>query len=84
MANVFVVIDCKQRKTILATPSATKAQSALKKGLKVEVWIDNIHFDTIYSKHLEKFKPFTLQEKQWIGRRQKYAEGRNRRRNHGK
>lgn len=84
MANVFVVIDCKQRKTILATPSARKAQSVLRKGLKVEVWIDNIHFETIYSKQLEKFKPFTLQEKQWIGRKQKYAEERNRRRSHGK
>lgn len=78
MANAFVVINCKQRKIILTTLSARKAQDTLKKGLKVEIWIDNIHFDTIYSRQIEKFKPFTLQEKQWIGKKQKAAERRNR------
>lgn len=84
MANAFVVIDCKQRKTVLATLSARKAQSVLRKGLKVEIWIDNIHFDTVYSKQVEKLKPFTLQEKQWIGKKQKRAEERNKRRKYGK
>lgn len=84
MTNTFVVIDCKQRKTVLATPSARKAQSVLCKGLKVEVWIDNIHIETIYSRQMEKFKPFTLQEKQWIARKQRKAEERNKRRKHGK
>ena len=78
MANVFVVINCKQRKTIIATLSARKAKSMLQKGLKVEVWIDNIHIETIYSKESQKFKPFVLQEKQWIGKKQKKAEERNR------
>ena len=84
MANAFVVIDCKQRKAVLTTLSARKAQSALRKGLKVEIWIDNIHFDTVYSKQSEKFLPFTLQERQWICKKQKRAEQRNKRRKHGK
>lgn len=84
MANAFVVIDCKRRKTILATLSARKAQNMLAKGIKVEIWIDNIHFDTVYSRQADKFKPFTLQEKQWIGKKQKRAEERNKRRRSGK
>lgn len=80
MANVFVVVDCKRRKPVLATPSARKAMSMLKVGARVEVWIDNIHIETIYSKRPEKFKPFVLQEKQYIGRKQKRAEERNRNR----
>lgn len=75
--NVFVVVDCKQRKTVLATPSARKAQCVLRKGLKVEIWVDNIHFDTVYSNEADKFMPFILQEKQYIGRKQKRAEERN-------
>lgn len=84
MANVFVVIDCKQRKTMLVTLSARKAKSVLGKGLKVEIWIDNIHFDTVYSKQIDKFIPFVLQEKQYIGRKQRRAEERNKRRKYGK
>lgn len=84
MTNTFVVIDCKQRKTVLATPSASKAKCVLRKGLKVEIWIDNIHFETVYSQQLDKLIPFTLQEKQYIQRKQKHAEKRNRRRKSGK
>lgn len=84
MANAFVVIDCEQRKTVLATLSAQKAKCVLRKGLKVEIWIDNIHFDTVYSKQVDKFKPFILQEKQWMSKKQKRAEEKNKRRKHGK
>lgn len=84
MANAFVVIDCKQRKTILATLSAQKAKCVLRKGLKVEIWVDNIHFDTVYSNQVDKLKPFTLQEKQWMSKKQKRAEERNKRRRCGK
>ena len=84
MANAFVVVDCERRKIVLTTLSAYKAQCVLRKGLKVEIWIDNIHFDTVYSKQVEKFKPFVLQEKQYIGRKQKRAEERNKRRKYGK
>ena len=78
MANAFVVIDCKQRKVVLTTLSARKAECVLRKGLKVEIWIDNIHFDTVYSKQADKFKPFTLQEKQYIGSRGKEQEAETR------
>lgn len=82
MGNAFVVIDCKQRKTVLATLSARKAEETLRKGLKAEIWIDNIHVDTVYSKEKEKFQSFILQEKQYIRRKQKRAEERNKRRKH--
>lgn len=84
MSNVFVVIDCKNRKPILATPSAGKAHEALNKGVKIEIWVDNIHLDTAYSWQPEKLKPFILQEKQYIARKQKRAEDRNKRRKRNK
>jgi hypothetical protein len=84
LANVFVTIDCKQRKVVLTTLSARKAQSVIRKGLKVEIWIDNIHFDTVYSNQIKKFQSFILQEKQYIGRKQRLAEEKNKRRKRGK
>ena len=84
MSNVFVVVNCKKRKTILATPSANKALGALTKGIKIEIWVDNIFFDVAYSWQSQKLKPFVLQEKQYIGRKQKRAEERNKRRKRGK
>lgn len=80
MSNVFVVIDCKKRKTILATPSANKATGALTKGIKIEIWVDGILFDVVYFKQKEKLKSFILQEKQFIARKQKKAEERNKKR----
>ena len=84
MANAFVVVDCKSRKIKLTTLSARKAINMLEKGIRIEVWIDNIHFDNIYSRERDKMKPFLLQEKQFIGRKQKKAEERNKRRKSGK
>lgn len=83
MANTFVVYHCKKRKVLFATPSARKARDMLQKGLKVEVWVDNAHADTIYSKEFKKFQPYVTQEKEYIGRKQKAAELRNKH-NHGR
>lgn len=80
MANAFVVVDCKQRNVVLTTLSARKAKCTLRKGLKVEIWIDNIKFDTVYSTQANKFESFTLQEKQYIERKQKRAEKKNKKR----
>lgn len=84
MASAFVVINCKQRKTVLTTLSARKAKNALIKGLKVEIWVDNNLFDTAYSNQTEKLNIFVAKEKQFIGRKQKMAEERNKRRRCGK
>lgn len=83
MSIVFVVIDCKKRKTVLATPSASKATRALKEvksGLKVEVWDDHACVMVVYSKDFHKLDPYIQLEKQYIGRKQKRAEERNKRR----
>lgn len=78
--NVFVVVDCKKRKPILVTHSARKAKNLLEKGMRVEVWADNAHVSTIYSKHRDKFIPYVWQEREYIGKKQKKAEERNKRR----
>jgi hypothetical protein len=87
MSNVFVVIDCKKRKPILATPSARKATGTLKNvksGLRVEVWDDHACVTIAYPKNLYKLDPYVQLEKQYIGRKQKQAEKRNKRRKRGK
>lgn len=80
MAAVFVVVDCKKRRPILATPSARKATGTLKNvksGLRVEVWDDHICVTIAYPKDLYKLDPYVQLEKQYIGRKQKRAEERN-------
>lgn len=83
MSNVFVVVDCKKRKPILATLSARKATGTLKSvksGLRVEVWDNHICVTIAYPKNLYKLDPYIQLEKQYIGRKQKKAEERNKRR----
>lgn len=83
MPNVFVVVDCKKRKPILATSSARKATGTLRNatsGLRVEVWDDHVHIVTVYHNDLYKLDPYVQLEKQYIGRKQKKAEERNKRR----
>ena len=48
--NTFIVVDCKTRKTILATSSARKANGLLKTGTRVEVWNSNKKVETIYER----------------------------------
>ncbi len=83
MAAVFVVIDCKKRRPILATPSARKATGTLrnvKSGLRIEVWDDHACVAIAYPKDLYKLNPYVQLEKQYIGRKQRKAEERNKHR----
>ena len=84
MVNIFVAIDCKMRKTLFVTLSARKAKDFLKRGVKIEVWSGGIRNDTIYSNEYGRFRAYIIQEKEYIGRKQKNAEKRNKRRFDGK
>lgn len=83
MANIFVVIDCKKRKPVLVTSSAKKAAETLKSvnsGLKVEIWSDNAWYDVVYANSPHELDEYIRLEKEYIGRKQKKAEERNKRR----
>lgn len=77
---VFVIINCKQRKVVGVINSARKAKGFIGKGVKIEVWENNICIETIYAKQCKKFDRFISQEKAYIGWKQKQAEKRNKRR----
>lgn len=82
--NTFIVIDCKKRKTLLVTSSARKANAEFHKGRKIEVWTNNILFETIRSTDLKKevfpMLPYIQKEKEYIQSKQHNAEVRNARR----
>lgn len=82
--NTFVVYDCKKRHNLLVTSSARKAKSEMSKGIKVEVWNENQHIETIYDMHLDRIDKYITLEKQHIAQKQMRATERNkRRRQHG-
>lgn len=82
--NTFVVYDCKKRHNLLVTSSARKAKSEMYKGIKVEVWNENVHIETIYNKHLNRIDKYISLEKQYIAQKQMKATQRNqRRKQHG-
>mgnify|MGYP003290533821 CR=1 FL=1 len=77
--NTFVVCDCKRRKNVLITSSARKAKRELRVGIKIEVWSENTHIETVYMKNSKGFDKYIELEKQYIGEKQKKAELRNKR-----
>lgn len=78
--NTFVVYDCKKRKNLLVTSSARKAKGELHTGIKIEVWNENIHIETIYLKTMRGLDKYVSKEKQYIAKKQTKAELRNKRR----
>ena len=82
--NTFVVIDYKKRKNLLVTSSAKKANELLKVGTKIEVWNENELIEVIHfakSKYSKDFIwRYILKEKEYIGKKQRQAELRNKRR----
>lgn len=82
--NTFVVIDCNSRKTILTTSSARKAERALHKGTRIEVWNGNELVIRIYDADRKKavypFMPYIKAEKEYIRKKQAKAEIRNKKR----
>ena len=75
--NTFVVIDCKDRKNVLITQSARKAKDRFYIGAKIEVWNNGIHVETIYFSTIGKINKYVSLQKQYIGNKQRKAEGRN-------
>lgn len=82
--NTFVVVNCENRKPIITTSSARKANSFLKTGVRVEVWNNNDKLETIYEKDKKREKspmqPYIDLEREYIRQKQARAEARNKER----
>lgn len=78
--NTFVVYNCKKRKNLLVTSSARKANGELHVGIKIEVWNENTHIETIYFRTARNLNKYIDKEKQYIAAKQAKAELRNKRR----
>ena len=78
--NIFVVIDCKKRKNLMVTSSARKAKNLLEKGVKVEIWSENRHVETVYFRLIRNLDKYVSLEKQYIAEKQANATKRNQRR----
>ncbi|HOQ63327.1 MAG TPA: hypothetical protein PKZ39_05100 [Clostridia bacterium] len=75
--NTFLVCDCAKRTVLLATSSARKANTALRKGRRVEVWNENERTAIVYSHQAHKMKPYIEVEREYIRTKQMSAEVRN-------
>jgi hypothetical protein len=82
--NTFVVVDTKNRKTLLTTSSARKANNLLTTGFRVEVWNGNTKVEVIYERDKRReanpLGPYIKLEKEYIRAKQAAAEQRNKRR----
>ena len=82
--NTFVVINCTTRKPVVTTSSARKAYRELKRGIRIEVWNNNILIEKIYESdrnhERNPMKPYIDMEKEYIRNKQKLATLRNQRR----
>ena len=82
--NTFVVVSCSTRKTIITTSSARKAYSELTKGVRIEVWNNNVLIERIYERDKKRegnpMKAYIDMEKEFIRQKQERATLRNKRR----
>lgn len=78
--NTFVVINCLTRKPIITTSSARKAYKELQKGIRIEVWNNNILIEKIYEKDKAKVTPYIDKEREYIRKKQEIATLKNQRR----
>ena len=82
--NTFVVINCKTRKPVVTTSSARKAYKELQKGIRIEVWNDNVLIERIYEgdkkREANPMKPYIDKEREYIRKKQERATKRNQRR----
>lgn len=78
--NTFVVQETKGGRAVMVTSSARKVKQMLRPGLRVEVWNENAHTETIYTRTSRKLDAYTAAEKEYIRQKQQAAEERNRRR----
>lgn len=79
-SNIFVVVDCKKRRPVLATNSARKAMEKMSLGMRIEVWNSSRCVDIVYCKNSYQMDSYVQREKEYIEMKQKQAEERNRKR----
>lgn len=82
--NTFILIDTKAHRIGLVTSSARQISKQLCKGLKVEVWNENRHIETIYFKDSDKLTKYRQAEKEYIRQRQERSMMRNAKRRQSK
>lgn len=75
--NTFVVCDCRKRSVLLVTSSARKANAALWKGRRVDVWNENAHVAIVYAHQADKMKCYIQTEREYIRIKQLEAEVKN-------
>lgn len=78
--NTFNLVDTKTKKTILTTSSARKCKKEMKKGHRIDVWNGNEKVDVIYNRNIDAINAYVRLEKEYIARKQKKAEERNKKR----
>ena len=78
--NTFILVDTKSKKTILTTSSARKCKKEFQKGFRIDVWNGNVKIEVVYGRNFDEINKYVRLEKEYIARKQKQAEERNRRR----
>lgn len=78
--NTFQLVDTKSRKTIITTSSARKCKHEFEKGMRIDVWNENVLTEVIYARNLADIDKYVRMEKEYIARKQAAAEERNQRR----
>ena len=76
--NTFIVQETKGGRPLLVTSSARKAKQMLTTGVRVEVWSGNQRVETIHTRTMAHFNPYTAAEREYIRSKQAAAEQRNR------
>ena len=76
--NTFMVVDCKSKKNLLVTSSARKAFKMLETGKRIDVWNENLKTETVYFSKKGKMTAYLSAEKDYIRKKQRKAERRNR------
>lgn len=77
--NIFILINTKNNKILKVDTSARRTLYDLEPGKRIEVYKRGELQEKIYTKTREKMKPYVQLEKEFIGRKQKKAEERNKR-----
>jgi len=78
--NTFVVVDCKSRKNVLVTSSASKANAMLKTGFRVDVWNQNAKATCIYARNSHRMNVYLQAERLYHREKQQRRERFNRQR----
>lgn len=78
--NTFALVDTKTRKILLITSSARKSKKMFLKGCRIEVWNENTVAEVIYNRNIGDIDKYIRREKEFIAKKQRAAEERNKHR----